>query len=94
MGNGNIDVGNATPTRNPGQPIKEDLTVSEGTEVRIDPSSKRSRRERPAGVCGAMSHQNDEFRANISAPQKFVHLVGCRDKKVAPTPPYSSAVKR
>jgi hypothetical protein len=97
VGNGNIDVGNATPTRNSGQSIKEDLTVTDGTEVRIDPSQKRSGRERPAGLCGAMSQQRDEFRANVSAPQKFVHLVGCHDKKLAPrqeAPAYSGAGKR
>jgi len=31
-----------------------------------------------------MSQQGGEFRGNVSAPQKFVHLVGCRDRKVAP----------
>jgi len=31
--------------------------------------------------CGAMSQQGSEFRGNISAPQKFVHLIGCRDRK-------------
>jgi hypothetical protein len=29
-------------------------------------------------VCGAMSQQRDHL-GNQSAPQKFVHLVGCRD---------------
>jgi hypothetical protein len=31
-------------------------------------------------VCGAMSQQRDHL-SNQSAPQKFVHLVGCRDAK-------------
>jgi len=30
-----------------------------------------------------MSQQGGEFRGNLSAPQKFVHLVGCREPKVA-----------
>ena len=30
-----------------------------------------------------MSQQGDEFRGNVSAPQKFVHLVGCREPKVS-----------
>jgi hypothetical protein len=29
-----------------------------------------------------MSQQGSEFRGNVSAPQKFVHLVGCRERKV------------
>jgi hypothetical protein len=29
-----------------------------------------------------MSQQGGEFRGNLSAPQKFVHLVGCREPKV------------
>lgn len=28
-----------------------------------------------------MSQQGGEFRGNVSAPQQFVHLVGCRDHK-------------
>jgi len=31
-------------------------------------------------VCGAMTQQRDDL-SNQSAPQKFVHLVGCRDPK-------------
>jgi hypothetical protein len=30
-----------------------------------------------------MSQQGGEFRGNVSAPQKFLHLVGCRDRKAA-----------
>jgi hypothetical protein len=83
VGNGNIDVGNETPTRNPGQ--------------RIDSPLNTKRPEKPSGLCGAMSQQGDEFRGNVSAPQKFVHLVGCRDRKVEPgleAPQYSNPVKR
>jgi hypothetical protein len=29
-----------------------------------------------------MSQQGSEFRGNVSAPQKFVHLGGCRERKV------------
>jgi hypothetical protein len=39
--------------------------------------------EKPAhgpAVCGAMTQQRDDLR-NQSAPQKFVHLVGCHDAK-------------
>jgi hypothetical protein len=29
-----------------------------------------------------MSQQGSEFRGNVSAPQKFVHLIGWRERKV------------
>jgi len=89
--NGNIDVGNESPTRKPGQPTVENLSGSIGSsELRIDSSLKKGR-------CGAMSQQGGEFRGNISAPQKFVHLVGCREPRVRPgleTSQYPNRVKR
>ncbi|WP_244608458.1 hypothetical protein [Bradyrhizobium algeriense] len=86
MGNGNIDVGSATPTRKPGQPVERQGKTSEG---------KTS--EHPVSLCGAMSQQGGEFRGNVSAPQKLVQLVGCRDRKAGPGPEarqYSNPVKR
>ncbi|MEH2555215.1 hypothetical protein V1286_002744 [Bradyrhizobium algeriense] len=86
MGNGNIDVGSATPTRKPGQPVERQGKNSEG---------KTS--EHPVSLCGAMSQQGGEFRGNVSAPQKLVQLVGCRDRKAGPGPgarQYSNPVKR
>jgi hypothetical protein len=78
VGNGNIDVGNQTPTRKPGQPAVELTSRRNGSpEQRIDSSRKTEPR------CGAMSQQGGEFRGNLSAPQKFVHLVGCREPKAA-----------
>jgi len=77
VGNGNIDVGNKSPTRKPGQPIVERLA---GTALRIDKQNPL----KPArtGISGAMSLQRgDSGRGNESAPQKFVQLVGCRDPK-------------
>jgi hypothetical protein len=44
-----------------------------------------------------MSQQGSEFRGNVSAPQKFVHLVGCRERKVEAgleARQYSNPVKR
>ena len=77
MGNGNIEVGKQTPTRKPGQPAVELTSRRNGSsEQRIDSSLKT---EPP---CGAMSQQGGEFRGNLSAPQKCVHLVGCRELKV------------
>ena len=81
MGNDNIDVGSATPTRKPGQPAEREGKTS----------------EHPASLCGAMSQQGSEFRGNISAPQKFVHLIGCRDRKAETDPEadqYSNPLKR
>jgi hypothetical protein len=40
VGNGNIDVGNKTATRKPGQPAVEHLAGSDGSPgLRIDPSN-------------------------------------------------------
>jgi hypothetical protein len=113
VGNGNIDVGSAPATRKSGQPVFEDLSGSDGPEPRIDPSVKTERQEKqkekqqgnssekssphPASLCGAMSQQGSEFRGNVSAPQQFVHLVGCRDRKVGSGPgasQYPNRVKR
>ena len=79
MGNGNINVGNKTSTRKPGQPIVENLDGSDGSpELRIDNPSNME----PVRICGAMSQQHgDSGRGNESVPQKFVQLVGCRDPK-------------
>jgi hypothetical protein len=104
VGNGNIDVGNDTPTRKPGQPVVEDFSRSNGSGPRIDLSPKIERQEKilggaqhPGSLCGAMSQQGGEFRGNVSAPQKLLQLVGCRDRKGAPgleARPYSNPVKR
>ena len=96
MGNGNVEVGKQTPTRSPGQPAVELMSGRNGsTEQRIDSSPKT---EHP---CGAMSQQGDEFRGNLSAPQKFVHLVGCRESRARESKArgpevsqYSTAAKR
>ena len=81
MGNGNIDVGKQTPTRKPGQPAVELMSGRNGSlELRIESSLKQNspKAEHP---CGAMSQQGDEFHGNVSAPQGFVRLVGCREPK-------------
>ena len=81
MGSGNINVGSATPTRKPGQPVEREGKIS----------------EHPVSLCGAMSQQGSEFRGNVSAPQKFVQLVGCRERTVGTgleARQYSNPVKR
>jgi hypothetical protein len=85
VGNGNIDVGNKTATRKPGQPIVEQIAKRDGSERRID-KTIAPKAERPR-ICGAMSQQcGDSGRGNQSAPQKFVQLVGFRDPKAQPKP--------
>lgn len=84
MGNGNIDVGNKTPTRKPGQPIIERLAgTDDSSELRIEaPNAVRTKRP---GVCGAMSQQSGDS-GTFSTPQEFVQLVGCRDSKASSEP--------
>jgi hypothetical protein len=81
VGNGNIDVGNKTPTRKPGQPVVDRLAGDAEPGIGNQNPLKT---ERPK-ICGAMSQQRG-ISGNESAPQKFVHLVGCRDPKARPEP--------
>lgn len=84
MGNGNIDVGTKTPTRKTGKPSIQRLSGSDGLpELRIDqPISSRAGRRK---FCGAMTLQSgDSGWGNQSAPQKLLHLVGCREQKATP----------
>jgi hypothetical protein len=84
VGNGNFDVGNKSPTRKPDQPIVETLAGNDDASARqIDKSNPR-KTGRPS-ICGAMTQQcGDSGRGTESAPQKFVHLVGCRDPNARP----------
>jgi len=70
VGNGNIDVGNKTPTRKTGRPsVQSWFGSSERVPVRA----------------GAMAEQRgDSGRGDQSAPQKLVRLVGCCDTKDRP----------
>lgn len=95
MGNGNVEVGNQTPTRKSGQPAVELMSGRNGSpDQRIDspPKQNSQKAEHP---CGAMTQQGSEFRGNLSAPQKFVHLVGCREaKRAAGISQYPNPAKR
>jgi hypothetical protein len=86
VGNGNIDVGNETPTRKPGQRIVESPAATH-----------RLTKARPR-VSGAMAQQCGDFgRGNQSVPQKLPQLVGYRDPKARPEPwirPGAAPVKR
>jgi hypothetical protein len=86
VGNGNIDVGSKTPTRESGQPAVKRLADSGAfPELRIDHQSHLKREG--ARKCGAMSEQSaDSGRGNEQVPQKLVHLVGYRDPNARPEP--------
>ena len=92
MGNGNIDVGNKTATRKPGQPVESFVKRNGSPEPRIEaPNTVRTMRP---GLCGAMSQQGCDS-GNQSSPQKLVQLVGCRDPKARAEPwVRPSAIKR
>ena len=81
---GNIDVGNKTAARNPGQPMLERLARTDGAaERRIEaPNTLRMKRSVNSR---AMSQQCGDS-GNYSTPQKFVRLVGCRDPKAGSEP--------
>jgi hypothetical protein len=66
------------PSREPGRPRVE---LDAFPKLRIDGDGSL----RPARVCGAMSQQNGDSGC-VSAPQKFVQLVGCRDSKARTRP--------
>jgi hypothetical protein len=81
VGNGNIDVGTGTPSRKIGQPTVERFSGRDGLpELRIDQRSPA--RAKCPSVCGAMTQQSgDSGWGTQCAPQKLVHLVGCREAK-------------
>ena len=86
MGNGNIGVGTEIANRKIGQPTVGRLSGSNDLpELRIDQlSSAQPGRPR---VCGAMTQQSgDSDWGTQCAPQKLVHLVGCREAKDRPDP--------
>ncbi len=85
MGNGNIDVGNKTPTREPGQPIVESLAGEVSSELRIDKPNPTGN-ERPRTSVAMAQQCGDSGRINQSAPQKFLQLVGYRDPKARSGP--------
>jgi hypothetical protein len=84
VGNGNNDVGTKNPTRKTGKPSIQRLSGSNSLpELRIDQSTSPQAERRK--VCGAMTLQSgDSGWGNQSAPQKLLHLVGCREQKAPP----------
>ena len=73
MSSDSIVVGSKASSRKPLPPIAE----SDGA---ISPAkgTPNSPRKGPATIAGAMSQQRGHS-GNESAPQKLVHLVGCRE---------------
>jgi hypothetical protein len=77
MSNGDIVVGKNAPAR---------------TSASITPENRAKGTEKSAPMqaaheehhCGAMSQQRGDGGA-VSTPQKFLHLVGCRDPKARPS---------
>jgi hypothetical protein len=69
VGNGNIDVGNQTPTRSPDQSIVERLVGGDGSS---EPPIDKPLQTGTISICGAMSLQGgDGGRGNESVPQKI-----------------------
>jgi len=72
MGNGDIVVGKNGSGRKSASPKSKDLEK--------DTRTTSGAQERSSG---AMSQQRSDSGA-VSTPQKFLHLVGCRDRKGRP----------
>ena len=90
MGNGNIDVGNTSPTRKTGKPIVEQMKSSGRSEA-----GTSSQMQAGQPNCGAMSQQGSfSCHGNVSSPQQLLHLVGCRDPKVRLGAPARNAPQR
>jgi len=95
VSNGDIGVRTKTVTRNTGEPIIEHLSGRNGQpDLRINQPTS-SQVERPK-ICGAMTLQSgDSGLGNQYAPQKLLHLVGCREQKTKPElPQHPGSVKR
>ena len=78
MGNGDIVVGSIPQVRTR-KVAKSKTAISQDLAERLDvegPAPGPAERR-----CGAMSQQRSDDGA-ASTPQKFVHLVGCREPKV------------
>jgi hypothetical protein len=84
LGNGNFDVGDETTPCESSRSIAERLDRADRvSDLRI--GGQNPLKTHRARVCAAMTQQGgDSGRGNDSAPQKFVHLVGCRDPKARP----------
>ena len=80
MGNGNNDVGSATPNRKSGRQVAKNSLGSGDPRPRFLTTDGEAPGKN-VRLCREMSQQGNEFRGNMSAPQKLLHLVGCREPK-------------
>ena len=80
----NIDVGDKTAARIPGQTAIERRPRTDGTPKQRLEAPNTVKMKRP-GNCGAMSQQCGDS-GNYSTPQKLVQLVGCRNPKAGSEP--------
>ncbi len=87
MGSGDIIAGSNPSTRNPKAKPKTTPKTVIVKNLSKGAGAPMGRNETTAGRaerhCGAMSQQRTNSGA-VSTPQKFLHLVGCRDKARPP----------
>lgn len=88
MGNGSTDVDSIARPQKAGQPGVDRFVRTDFFELHTDPQDL-SRAER-SGPSGAMAQQSGDSGYQ-SAPQKLIHLVGCRDTKVCANRPHGPA---
>ena len=79
MDNHTIDVGNRTAVGKAARPIIERLPAAD-RDAEAPNELAKSMKSARARISGAMSQQSGDSN-NVSAPQKFVQLVGCREPK-------------
>jgi hypothetical protein len=79
LGNGSIDVDRISRPRKTGRPSVDRLMKNSFFELQTDPQDLTPANR--SGPCGAMTQQCGDSGYQ-SAPQKFIHLVGCRDASV------------
>lgn len=78
MGSGDIIAGSNPFTRKP--EVTSKTVIVKGLAKGANPSTQRAETNSGERHCGAMSQQRSDSGA-MSTPQKFLHLVGCRDPK-------------
>jgi len=97
MGSGDIIAGGKPSARNPKAAPKSAASKFAASKSKAAVKTaivKSSTKGTPKGLsqttpgaaerhCGAMSQQRTDSGA-VSTPQKFLHLVGCRDPKMRP----------
>jgi hypothetical protein len=76
VGNGNFDVGKKRPIRGLLRPIVGNSPDGEPEQAFEDEDHPKIEQGKS---CGAMSEQHGH--GHESSPQKFIHLVGCRDPR-------------